>query len=68
MSSKSFQNASNLNGIVSILQFGAVGDGVADDTPAIRAAIAFIKAIGKQGGKVQYPIGTYKVTSNITVD
>lgn len=39
MSSKSFQNASNLNGIVSVLQFGAVGDGVTDDTAAIQAAI-----------------------------
>jgi len=34
MSSNSFQNASKLNGIVSAAQFGAVGDGVADDTAA----------------------------------
>lgn len=38
MSSKSFQNASKLNGIVSVLQFGAVGDGVTDDTAAIQEA------------------------------
>jgi hypothetical protein len=38
MSSKSFQNASKLNGIFSVLQFGAVGDGITDDTAAFSAA------------------------------
>jgi len=56
MSSKSFQNASKLNGIVSVLQFGAVGDGVADDTAAIQAAI-------NTGRQVLIPAGRYKITN-----
>jgi hypothetical protein len=54
MSSKSFQNASKLNGIVSVLQFGAVGDGVTDDTAAIQAAI---DSLGAAGGTVMIPNG-----------
>lgn len=61
MSSKSFQNASKLNGIVSVLQFGAVGDGVTDDTAAIQAAIDSLAS----GGVVELPAGTYKTTSAI---
>lgn len=52
MSSKSFQNASKLNGIVSVLQFGAVGDGVTDDTAATQAAI---DSLGAAGGAVLIP-------------
>lgn len=46
-------------------QFGAAGNGVADDTAAINAAIAALTAAG--GGTLYFPIGTYKVTSTITV-
>lgn len=63
MSSKSFQNASKLNGIVSVFQFGAVGDGSADDTAAIQAAVTAAGLFGT----VQFPSGTYKITSTITV-
>jgi hypothetical protein len=45
MSSKSFQNASKLNGIFSVLQFGAVGDGVTDDYPAFAAALAAVGSV-----------------------
>ncbi|GAB3440547.1 right-handed parallel beta-helix repeat-containing protein [Actinophytocola sediminis] len=46
-------------------QFGAVGDGVADDTAAIQAAI---NAAGPQLNKiVVFPPGLYKVTSTIVV-
>jgi hypothetical protein len=61
MSSKSFQNASKLNGIVSVLQFGVVGDGVTDDTAAIQAAINSLAS----GGVVEFPAGTYKTTAAI---
>jgi hypothetical protein len=54
MSSKSFQNASKLNGIVSVLEFGAVGDGVTNDQPAIQAAI---DSLGAAGGTVMIPNG-----------
>lgn len=47
--------------IVSVKDFGAVGDGVTDDTAAIQAAFA-------TGKKVIYmPAGVYKITSTITV-
>jgi len=63
MSSKSFQNASKLNGIVSVLQFGAVGDGVADDTAAIQT---FFNSF-TNGGSGFIPAGTYKITSPLTL-
>lgn len=64
MSSKSFQNASKLNGIVSVLQFGAVGDGVADDTAAIQAAINYVASIPFSGGTVTFSSGgVYRFTS-----
>ena len=43
-----------------MLQFGAVGDGVTDDTTAVQAAIS-------SGSTVSFPAGTYKITSNLTV-
>jgi hypothetical protein len=59
MSSKSFQNADKLNGIVSVLQFGAVGDGVTDDTAAIQAAFLFASENNKS---ISVPSGTYMVS------
>lgn len=53
MSSKSFENASKLNGIVSVLEFGADPTGATDSSTAINAALAVAKAI-------QFPWGTYK--------
>jgi hypothetical protein len=46
--------------VVNARDFGAVGDGVADDTAAIQAAINTTKM-------VYIPNGTYKVTSKITL-
>ena len=51
---------------VSVKDFGAVGNGVADDTAAIQAAIDYAESLG--GGSVILPIGTYKLTSNILID
>lgn len=48
---------------VSVLDFGAVGNGTADDTSAIQAAITSLTA----GGMVKFPRGTYKVTSQLNV-
>lgn len=61
MSSKSFQNASKLNGIVSVLQFGAIGDGVADDTTAL---IAFFNSAIANAG-IQHVLfkNTYAVSA-----
>ena len=49
--------------VVSVKDFGAVGDGVADDTAAIQAAI---NAKASSGGAINFPAGTYKITSSLT--
>ena len=48
--------------VVSVKDFGAVGDGVTDDTAAIQAAIDSL-SIGDVGGTVYLPIGDYSVDS-----
>lgn len=52
--------------VVSVKDFGAVGDGSTDDTVAIQAASDRVKARG--GGWVYFPKGTYKTSSALTVD
>ena len=49
-----------MNTWVNILSFGAVGDGIADDTEALRKAIAAHRAI-------YLPSGQYRVTDTITL-
>jgi hypothetical protein len=49
---------------VSVKDFGAVGDGVADDTIAIQTAI---NSFSSGQGTVYFPKGIYLVTSTITV-
>jgi hypothetical protein len=50
---------SKLKDFVSVKDFGAVGDGVADDTAAIQAAIALV------GRTIFIPKGTYKVSATL---
>ena len=48
---------------VSVMDFGAVGDGVTDDSAAIQAAIDAVGA----GGRVFFPAGTYGISSPINM-
>lgn len=52
------QSAASL-GVVSVKTYGAVGDGVADDTSAIQAAINFAKT---KASEVFFPPGDYNIT------
>lgn len=50
---------------ISVKWFGATGDGVTDDAPACRAAIAWADSFGNIGGMVYFPMPTvhYKMAS-----
>jgi hypothetical protein len=47
---------------VSVKDFGAVGDGVADDTAAIQSAIDYAAPLGKA---VYFPSGVYRTTQTV---
>lgn len=51
--------------ILSVKDFGAVGDGITDDIVAINAAIDFIDTSGGKGGTVTIPTGVYLISSSI---
>ncbi|MBP6773595.1 MAG: hypothetical protein KA154_11405 [Gemmatimonadaceae bacterium] len=50
--------------VFNVKAYGAVGDGVQDDTAEFNAAIAAVPAIG---GEVYVPAGTYKLSSALTI-
>jgi hypothetical protein len=53
-----------LRDVVSVKDFGAVGDGVTDDRAACQAALNYVNSIG--GGIVLFPPGTYlMISSNV---
>lgn len=52
-------------GFYNIRDFGAVGDGRADDTVAIRSAVAYIAS--RNGGTLRFPDGDYVVSSPIAL-
>lgn len=52
--------------VVNVLDHGAKGDGVHDDTARIQSAIDAVQAAG--GGTVYLPAGTYKTTATLTID
>jgi len=50
--------------VVNVKDFGAIGDGVTDDTAAIQAALDYIKT---DGGTLVFPYATYKCNSVLTL-
>lgn len=54
---------SKLSDFVSVKDFGAVGNGINDDTVAIQSAINYIP-----NGLVFFPSGTYKISSSIQIN
>ena len=52
--------------IVNVKDFGAVGDGVTDDTVAIQAAINQIASLG--GGRVVFNMGVYLITARLSAN
>ena len=63
--SKAQLNVLKLANIVSVRDFGALGDDSNDDTSAIQAAIDSLDAV--QGGTVFFPPGLYKITAGLTI-
>jgi hypothetical protein len=57
------QNVVSDDVIVSVTDFGAVGDGVTDDTAAVQAALDSLAT----GGVVFMPAGVYKIDADLTV-
>ena len=52
-------------GFYNVKDFGAVGDGKADDTIAIKSAFAYVAS--RNGGQITFPEGDYIVTSPIAL-
>lgn len=55
---------SKLRDVVSVKDFGAVGNGIADDTAAVHEAFNYAVANQRE---VYFPAGTYRVTSGYTM-
>jgi Pectate lyase superfamily protein len=49
----------------SVKDYGAIGNGVADDTAAIQAAINAVLTV--EGGSLYFPVGTYKITAKLVI-
>ncbi|GAA3402051.1 glycosyl hydrolase family 28-related protein [Paenibacillus hodogayensis] len=45
---------------VSVKDFGAVGDGIVNDTAALQAAVDYMRSVG--GGSIYFPVGVYRAT------
>lgn len=68
---KNYKNrtiTNKLSDIVSVKDFGAVGDGVTDDTSAIQQAIHYVMTTPYNGGKLYFPDGHYLVSTITNTD
>lgn len=77
MSSKAFQNASNLNGVLSVLAagdqdgVGIITLNVPSEYPSIQSALAYLEGKTISSGttvKIQVADGTYTITSSINAN
>lgn len=55
----------NSNGVYSVKDFGAKGDGITDDTVAFQTALDFVMGIH---GQLFVPIGNYLISSTLYID
>lgn len=54
---------SNPSAVANVMDFGAVGNGIVNDTAAIQNAIAYVNSLG--GGLVIIPTGNYLITQKL---
>lgn len=63
---------SKLRDVVSVKDFGAVGDGVTDDTAAIQAAINYCTSMSNRKQTLYFPANNastfYRITSSLTIN
>lgn len=52
---------------MNVRDFGAVGNGVVDDTFAVQAAIDALRGVSGTGGRVRVPPGTFLLTDSLRV-
>jgi hypothetical protein len=64
------QQDPSYTGVKNVLDYGAVGDGVADDTAAIQAAVNDLDGpyTSQKLGTIFFPTGVYKTTAPVTFD
>jgi hypothetical protein len=65
VTSKAFDNVLKLNDILSVVDFGAKGDGVTDDAAAVQAALDAVEPLG---GTLVFPPGRYLLGSQVTLN
>lgn len=56
--------SSNVGAIVNVQAYGAVGNGIADDTAAIQSALTALQAVSTGSGSLYFPSGVYKTSGN----
>lgn len=54
-------------GWYSVVEYGAEGDGITDDSGAVRAAIAASEQFGRQGATIYFPPGIYRFASTVVL-
>ena len=59
------QITKNKNRVFSVIDYGATGNGVTDDTASVKAAVS--AAITAGGGCVYFPAGVYIISDTITI-